>query len=101
MMKSSKHDICYLILILFNINFITIYVIYVSIDVKYINFYSLYNEKIIQYMRSLDERLYGPISVYTDLKEISYIMIIFRVYLSIVGFDESEKLCWKHEIILF
>ena len=27
-------------------------------------------------------------------------MIIFKVYLSIIGFDESDKLCWKHEICL-
>ena len=25
----------------------------------------------------------------------------FNVYLSMILFDESEKLCWKHEIFLF
>ena len=25
----------------------------------------------------------------------------FRVYFSIIGFDESDKLCWKHDILLF
>ena len=51
-------------------------------------------------MRSLDGRFYDPISVYPDLKEISFIKI-FKVYLSMIGFDESDKLCWKRKMILF
>ena len=46
-------------------------------------------------------RLYYPIEVSPDLRVISIIMTIFRIFLSIIGFDESDKLCWKHNIFLF
>ena len=36
-------------------------------------------------------RLYEPITIYQDLKEILFIIIVFNIYLSIIGFDELEK----------
>ena len=45
--------------------------------------------------------LYYPIVVSPDLKETYFIIIIFKVYFSIIGFDESDKLCWKYGIFLF
>ena len=43
-----------------------------------------YITSLILYMMSLDGRLYDPISLYPDLKEISFIKIIFKVYFSII-----------------
>ena len=25
----------------------------------------------------------------------------FKVYISMIGFDKSDKLCWKHDMFLF
>ena len=41
------------------------------------------------------------ISVCPDLKNISFVNIVFKVHMSKIGIDESEKLCWKHEIFIF
>ena len=41
------------------------------------------------------------IDIYLNLKDILFIMIIFKVYSSILSFDETEKLWWKHGIFLF
>ena len=75
--------------------------IYVRIDVSTINFRIIIQCKWIHYTISLNVRLYAPISRYSDLKEINFIMINFKVYGSIILFDESDKLCWKHEMIFF
>ena len=55
----------------------------------------------ILYMISLDGSLYEPIALCPYLKDISFIQLILKLYLSIIEFDEPEKLCWKHEMILF
>ena len=44
--------------------------------------------------------LYEIILVYQDLHEIQFIMIGFTVFFSSIGFDESDNLCWKHDIFL-
>ena len=46
-------------------------------------------------MISIDGEFAMLISVYMDLKLILCIMIVFKVYLSMIGIDESEELCWK------
>ena len=46
-------------------------------------------------------KLYYPILVSPYLKDAIFIIIIFKAYLSIIGFDEFEKLCWKHEMFLY
>ena len=64
-------------------------------------FDSQHNKSLIKYLISLDGEvvltncgIIGPERYFTYYDH-------FKVYLSIIGFDESDKLCWKHEIFLF
>ena len=52
-------------------------------------------------MRYLTGGFYQQIALYLDLKEMPFNMIIFKVYLSTIGLDESDKLWWKLEMFLF
>ena len=42
-------------------------------------------------------RLYYPVAVYPELKDMSFIHFV-KVYLSIIIFDELDRLCWKHDM---
>ena len=64
-------------------------------------FDSLYNKKLFKYMRPLD----GEVVLYNfciSRPEIDFIYYDnFKVYLSMIGFDESDKFSCKHEMFLF
>ena len=51
-------------------------------------------------MRSLYGGLYETTALDIELKEISFINIV-SIYFSNTEFNESDKLCWKREMVLF
>ena len=61
----------------------------------------LYNNKMILCIISFYGRLYEQIAVSPDIREISLIIIILKVYMSQNEFDERDNLCWKQHILMF
>ena len=93
--RKVANTLCKLILVLLDNNFIIIASIYVSISVPSINFYLVYNKEFIKYMRSLH---WGVVlfNFCLSAPEIDLLnSIIFKGILSMIGINESYRLCWE------
>ena len=87
--------ICKLILIISDNKFIIISNIYVSINVLSIHFYWVYNKYFIMCTRSVGMRCVLANCCISGPESVLYYYCFFKVFLSMIGIDEFNKLCWK------